>query len=465
MTKRQLWTLIATVIGSGVVLLDGTVVNLALPALASELNAGFSDLQWIVDGYLLSLSSLILLGGSLGDIFGRKKIYVVGLIGFGVSSILCGLAPTPGALIAIRVVQGVFGALLVPGGLAIINTNFSSDGRAVAIGRWAAWSGVAMAIGPPIGGYLVDNISWRWIFFINVPLILICLYLAPANIQESKDEQRRTVDYAGGVLAMASLAAITYGLIEGPGKHWAPSTALPLFFGLPLFFIFLLVEARKPDPMISLRLFTSRNFTGANIATFAMYGGLVGFFFSLVIFLQTNLAYSSTAAGLSLLPVTFILLVLSGRVGNLAARHGPRLFMTSGPILAGGGMIYLLNLSKNSTYYFSLLPGLALFGFGLALTVAPLTITVMGSVRQADSGIASGINNAVARVAGLIVIALLGLFGPNQAFRFAVLLCSALAFTAGIASFFLVRNPKPKTDLKVKTGPPGFACSATKCDD
>lgn len=460
MSKRQFLALIATIIGSGVVLLDGTVVTLALPAIAKDLGASFSDLQWIADGYLLSLSSLILLGGSLGDIFGRKKVYLIGLIGFGASSMLCGLAPDPTSLIITRMVQGVFGALLVPGGLAIINTNFDSALRGLAIGRWAAWSGITTAIGPPLGGYLVDAASWRWIFFINVPLILITFYLAQTNIEESRDENPRSVDYIGALLAMLSLSGIVFGLIEGPPRNWDQVTTASLILGALLFGMFLTFERRRRDPMLNLKLFASRNFTAANISTFAMYGGLSGFFFALIIFLQTNIGYSSTAAGLTLLPVTLILLVLSGRVGKLTSQIGPRLFMTAGPILAASGMISLLNLSKSSSYYFHVLPGILLFGFGLALTVAPLTITVMSSVRQTDSGIASGINNAIARAAGLIVIALLGIFGAEQSYRFTIWFCSALALSAGLLSYILVCNPTPKDQTHVKTGPPGFSCTS-----
>lgn len=440
MTKKQLFTLIATIIGSGIVLLDGTVVNLALPTIARELHANFADLQWIVDAYLLSLSSLILLGGSLGDILGRKRVYTVGLFGFGTVSLLCGFAPTIEVLIAMRILQGIFGALLVPGGLAIINTNFPTNLRGQAIGRWAAWSGIATAIGPLIGGYLVDNVSWRFIFFLNIPFVIVCLILTTVNVKESKDTQSRSVDYLGASLAVLALGAITFGLIEGPGKAWNGFIIASLLVGLIAFGLFLFVESKVKDPMVKLSLFASRNFTGANITTFAMYGGLSGFIFALVIYLQTNMHYSSIKAGISLLPVTALLFALSSRAGSLAGKYGPRLFMTFGPIIAGVGMLVLLRLGPGMSYLGYVLPGILLFGFGLVLTVAPLTITVMSSVNESESGIASGINNAVSRVAGLIVVALLGIFGAAHAYRFTIVLCSILAIVAGICSWGLIRN-------------------------
>lgn len=433
----------ATIIGSGIVILDGTVVNLALPHIAEEMGASFTSLQWIVDGYLLSLSAFILLGGSLGDIFGRKKVYMIGLAGFGVTSLLCGLAPNTFALISIRILQGLFGALLVPGGLAIINTNFLKEERSQAMGRWTAWSALSAAVGPLLGGYIVDVTTWRWIFLINVPLIAVCLVLAHYGIKESKDPNPRQIDAWGAALAVVGLAGITFGLIEGPAKHWNLGVLAILAVGFISFTAFILAERRRKDPMVKLRLFASRNFTGANITTFAMYGALGGFFFALVIYLQSGLGYSGIKAGTSLVPVTITLLLLSGRVGKLAGKYGARLFMTIGPLTSALGMVLLYNLDRSSGYLTGVFPGITLFGLGLAITVSPLVITVMGSVTDSDSGIASGINNAVARVAGLIVIALLGLFGVAEVYQFTIILCASMAALAGVLSFIFIRAESP----------------------
>jgi EmrB/QacA subfamily drug resistance transporter len=438
--SRKTWTLVATILGSGVVFLDGTIVNLALPKISVGLHGHFSDLQWIADGYLLSLSALILLGGSLGDIFGRKRTYLVGLTGFGLVSLLCGLSPSIGFLIAFRIIQGVFGALLVPGGLAIINTNFPRDERGAAIGRWAAWSGILSAIGPLVGGYIIDAISWRWIFFINIPLIIVCGLLAFANVEESKDSRVRRVDGYGAALAAVSLAGITYGLIEGPLNHWQAKSLIPLLGGLLLGLVFLVFESRNRDPMVKLGLFRSRNFTGANLMTFAMYGALAGFMFALVIYMQTKLGYSAIKAGVSLLPVSLMLLFFSSRVGRLSSKLGPRYFLTLGPLLAALGMFLLIGYQPGDSYLWFLLPRVLLFSIGLVLLVAPLTTTVMTSVEDSSSGIASGINNAVSRVAGLVVIALLGLAGTGNTYRFSMILCAIFAAAAGVISYLTIEN-------------------------
>jgi MFS family permease len=414
--------LIATILGSGIVFLDSTVVNLALPSISKDLNASFSDLQWIADGYLLSLSSLLLLGGSLGDILGRKKIYLLGLYGFGILSLLCGVAPNSESLILFRILQGVFGALLVPGSLAIINTNFPLEERGRTIGRWSAWSGATIAIGPLVGGYFIDAANWRWVFFINVPMIIACIFLTKRGVKETKDENARKVDFSGALLAALALSGITYGLIEGPVRDWNGAAIIPLILGLFIAVIFVIYEKKTKDPMIPLGLFKSRNFTGSN--------------------LQTKMGYSAIKAGVSLVPVTILLLFLSGKVGGWSTKYGPRVFMTIGPILAGTGILLLLNLKPGDSYLTYLLPRVILFGIGLSIMVAPLTTTVMTSVVETSSGIASAINNVVSRVAGLVVIALLGLLGTDHVFKFSMLLCGILAISAGLISLVFIHNPR-----------------------
>jgi EmrB/QacA subfamily drug resistance transporter len=387
---------------------------------------------------------LILLGGSLGDIFGRKKMYLLGLAGFGAVSLLCGLSPNVDFLIGFRILQGIFGALLVPGGLAIINTNFPREERGAAIGTWSAWSGILAAIGPLVGGYVIDATSWRWIFFINIPLIIVCFILASRNVEESRDQRVRRVDIGGAAICALSLAGITYGLIEGPVDKWGTKSITALIIGLLAGVAFLWYERRHKDPMIHLSLFRSRNFSGSNIMTFAMYGALAGFMFSLVIYMQTKLGYSAIKAGASLLPVSIMLLLFSRKVGGLSSKYGPRIFMTAGPFIAAAGILLLAGYQPGDSYLWFLLPRVLLFSIGLVLLVAPLTTTVMTSVEESSSGIASGINNAVSRIAGLVVIALLGLLGAEHLFRFSMFLCGLLAASAGLVSFLTIQNrPKP----------------------
>lgn len=451
--KRQTIALIAVVIGSAVAILDGSIVNLALPKIEAEWHSGYSSLQWISDAYLLSLSSLILLGGSLGDIFGRKKVYLIGVAGFGVSSLLCALSPGVEVLIGMRIVQGAFGALLVPGALSIINTTFSSaSDRAHAIGKWTAWSSIAVVISPFLGGWILAVTSWRWIFFINIPLVITCYVLARLAVDESKDRRPRSVDLVGAALGALSLASITYGLIEGPAKHWTAVEIAALVVGVIFFGLFLWCESRRKDPMVKLSLFKSKNFSGANLMTFLMYGALGGFTFAFVIYLQIQLHYSAFMAGLTLLPISICLMLFSGRVGKLSTIYGPRLFMTAGPILAGLGIALLYFLKPGDSFILGILPGVVLFSAGLTLLVSPLTTTVMAAVEKDDSGIASGINNAVARSAGLIVIAALGLLGAAHAYTFATGLCAALAVLGGIISFVLIEKPYKAKDVADQPG-------------
>ncbi len=443
---RKNWVLVATILGSGMVVLDGFVVNLALPSIQASFHAKFSDLQWIVDGFLLSLSALILIGGSLGDIYGRKKIYLIGLFGFTAVSLVCTLAPNSPILIAARVIQGVFGALLVPNGLAIINTNFPKKERGRAIGKWSAWLAIVIPIGPVFGGFLINVASWRWIFLINLPLGFICGYLATKYFKDSQPETARRLDVIGSVLAVIFLAGLTYGLIEGPVNSWAIKSVIALIISTISLLLFIWRERSYQDPIVRFGLFKSRNFSGSNLMTFLMYGALGGFSFILPIYMQTKLGYSAFVAGLSMLPISVLLLTLSSRVGAISAKIGPRLFISVGPLISGLAIISLLGYSPGDSFSLFLIPRTLLFGVGMALLVAPLTSTVMSSVGDEESGIASGINNAVARVAGLVTIALLGIAGQGNIYRFTIVLCAVLAGTAGVVAYITIQNqPKPTT--------------------
>lgn len=432
--------LFAVTLGSSIVLLDGNIVNLALPAMGADLGVGFASMQWISDAYLLSLSALILLGGSLGDIFGHKKVYMVGIVGFGIGSLACALAPTAPLLIAARILQGVFGALLVPGALAIINTNFPIAERSKAVGRWAGWSSIAIVIAPFLAGLILSVASWRLIFLINIPLVIICAFMAVRTVAENKSPHPRNIDYVGASLITASLAGITYGLIEGPVQSWALNTIISLVVGFVSLGLFVWHEKRSRDPMVRMTLFRSRNFFGANLMTFLMYGALGGFMFVLAIHLQTALQYTAFQAGLAVLPVSLFLLFFVGKVGELVPKYGARIFMTAGPLIAAAGVALLAFLKPGDEYITGILPGILLYGAGFALLVSPLITTVMTSVSEHQSGIASGINNAVSRAAGLIVIAILGLFGSEKAYVFAMILCAGMTALAGIASYIYIRN-------------------------
>lgn len=405
-------TLIAMILASGVVFLDGTVVNVALPAIGRELAIGLSGLQWIVAGYALTLAALLIVGGSLGDHYGRKQMLVLGLIGFGIASVVCGLAPTSLTLIVARMAQGVAGALLVPEGLAIISAVFTDDAeRGQAIGAWTGWGGIATVIGPFLGGALVDHASWRWVFFINVPLIVITLLLVLRFVPETRDtDAPKRLDFIGAALIILGLGGISYGLIEGPNRGWAsPAILTPLIGGVIALGCFVVVEARVRNPMVPLGLFRVRNFSGANLATLGVYAALAGALFFVIIYGQNVLHYSALASGATLLPLSAMMLLFASRFGRLSGRYGPRRFMTAGPILTGVGMLLFLLLRPGANYWIALFPATVLLGAGLSVTVAPLTSTAMGSVPSHNSGIASAINNVAARVAGLLAVAGLGI--------------------------------------------------------
>jgi EmrB/QacA subfamily drug resistance transporter len=389
------------------VFLDGTIVNVALPAIRASLHGGLSEQQWVVESYLLTLSSLLLVGGSLGDLLGRRRVFAIGVAAFGVCSLLCAIAPSSGFLIVVRALQGVAGALLVPSTLALIMDAFPESERAAAIGTWTAYTGVATVIGPLGGGALVQAASWRWIFAINVVPVLITLVLLRRVSADTR--QPGHVDVLGAVLCALGLGGPVFALIEQPNYGWTdPRVLIPLVGGLLLFAAFLLWERRSPAPMLPLRLFKIRNFAVGNITTLALYGGLGVATFFLVLFLQQVAGYTPIAAGLSLLPITVIVFALSRRFGALADRIGPHLFMGGGPVVAGLGLLLLERMGPTSDYLTTVFPGIVVFGLGLAATVAPLTATVLSSVEPGHSGLASGVNNAIARVAGLLAIAALG---------------------------------------------------------
>lgn len=401
-------TLIACILGSGIVFVDQTVVNLALPALREDLRASLADQQWVVESYLLLLASLILVGGSLGDLYGQRRIFVIGVAGFGAASVACAVAPSIEVLIAARALQGAFGALLVPSSLAIITTVFGPGERAAAIGSWTAGTSAAIAVGPPLGGLLVDATSWRVIFAMNVPLVLACLWLARA-VPECPGGRARRVDIPGAVLCVLGLAGPTYALIQQPLLGWSdPEVWMPLVGGIGALGAFVAYERRAPYPMLPPSIFRSRNFAVGNVVTLTVYAGLGAASFFIAIFLQEVAGYNAFEAGIALLPITLLLIVLSRRFGALATRTGPRLLMSAGPIVGGIGMLAFTRVDERAEYVSDVLPATLLFGLGLAMTVAPLTATVLQAADRRHAGIASGVNNAIARVASLLAIAAVG---------------------------------------------------------
>jgi EmrB/QacA subfamily drug resistance transporter len=409
-TRAQRFTLLAAILGSTVVFLDSTVVNVALPAIADDLHAGLASQQWVVEAYMLTLVALLLTGGALGDQHGRRLVFLAGLVGFAVTSVACAVAPTDETLIAARALQGVAGALLVPGSLALVAAAYNGPARGRAIGTWTAWTGIATVLGPAAGGALVDALSWRWIFWINLPLIAATVWIVLAGVRESRDEQASSaVDWPGIMLSAVGLGGVVLALIEQPERGWGdPLVWGSLLVGVACIVAFLTWESRSARAMLELSLFRVRNFSVTNAVTLLVYAGLIGGTFYIAIFLQQASGYSALEAGLATMPASLLLFALSPRFGRLSAELGPRLLMCVGPILAGGGMLLLVRVEAEAQYLTQVLPAVLLFGLGLAVTVAPLTTTVLESVGERHAGIASGINNGVSRVAGLLAIAVLG---------------------------------------------------------
>jgi EmrB/QacA subfamily drug resistance transporter len=463
-TAAGRWILLATVLGSGVAMLDATVVNVALPRIAEDLGASMSGLQWTVNAYTLTLAGFILLGGSLGDRFGRRRLFVIGVIWFAAASALCGAAQDVPMLIAARALQGVGGALLAPGSLAIIQASFAPDDRARAVGSWSGLGGVAGAVGPFLGGWLVSAAGWRWVFLLNIPLAAIVIVVALRHVPESRDESAvGRFDLLGAVLAVLALAGVTYALTEAPGGKTAPAVVVAAaVVGIVAGVSFVVVERRRSgdrgagtdrvEPMLPLDVFASRQFSAVNAVTFVVYGGMGVMFFLLVINLQVVAGYSPIASGTALLPVTILLLLLSARAGALAQRIGPRRPMTAGLVLAAAGMLLLTRIGPHTSYVLDVLPAVTLFALGLAGVVAPLTATVLATADVRHAGVASGVNNAVARAAGLLAVAaippLAGLTGDAYAdptafaagFRTSMVVSAVLLAAGAVLTYFTVHD-------------------------
>jgi EmrB/QacA subfamily drug resistance transporter len=448
------WVLGVTVLGSGIALLEATVVNVALPEIGRDLDADVAGLQWIINGYLLTLAALILLGGSLGDRYGRRRIFNLGVIWFTGASALCALAPNAEILIAARVIQGIGGALLTPGSLAIIEATFHREDRAMAIGAWSALGGIAAAIGPLVGGWLIEAVSWRAIFLINIPIGAFVVWAAARHVPETRDPTiTGKLDFRGSALASLALAGITFTVIQAPEDGiGSPIVLAALVLGLASAVAFVRAERRSPEPMLPLSIFDSRQFTSANVVTFVVYAALGGVFFLLVVFLQVALGYSPIAAGAASLPITALMLVLSPRAGALATRIGPRLPLTLGPILIAVAMVMMTGIDPGDSYLGAVLPAIVVFGLGLSLVVAPITATVLAAADERHAGVASGVNNAVARTAQLAAVAglplIAGLSGADyespvaitDGFHMAMLATAVLSLAGGALAWLTISN-------------------------
>ncbi|GIM93817.1 DHA2 family efflux MFS transporter permease subunit [Paractinoplanes toevensis] len=446
------WVLLATVLGTSLAFVDATVVNIALPEIGRSLSAEASGLQWTVNGYALSLASLILLGGSLGDRFGRKRVFMIGIAWFATASLLCGLAPNIELLIGARVLQGIGGALLTPGALAILEASFIRDDRARAIGAWSGLGGIGGAAGPFLGGWLVEAGSWRYIFLINVPVAAFVLWVAARHVPESRNPSAaRRIDVAGVLTGAAGLGGLTYGFtawpMRGPGD---PVVLLALAVGVAGLLAFVLVEHRSPEPMVPLSIFRTTAFAGANLVTLLVYAANGGVFFLVVINLQVVAGFTPLAAGIAMLPATVLMLFLSSRSGALGQRIGPRIPMTVGPLVCAVALVLMSMIGPGTSYLTGVLPAVIIFGLGLSLLVAPLTSTALGSLDDAYAGIASGVNNAVARAAGLLSVAILPLAAGlgagsltvsdqlHPVYRHAMLICAGLMASGSVIAFILI---------------------------
>jgi EmrB/QacA subfamily drug resistance transporter len=444
---------LATVLASGMAMLDATAVNVALPAIGRDLGSSLAGLQWTLSGYTLALASLILLGGALGDRYGRRRVFLIGVVWFAVTSLGCGLAQSTGQLVAMRVLQGIGGALLTPGSLAIIQSSFPPRDRPRAIGAWSALGGIAGLIGPFLGGFLVDAASWRWVFLVNAPLAVVVVLVAVRHVPESRDPGRSgRFDALGAVWGALALGGVTYALIaagDGPGRPQVWGSAV---VGVLAGMAFVVRERRAREPMLPTEVFADREFTGANLSTFVIYGALGGFSFFLVLELQTVLGYTATAAGAAMIPSIVVLSLLSSRAGALAQRTGARLPMTVGPLVAAAGVLWLSRVGPGSSYWVDVLPGSLVSGVGLSLLVAPLTATVLDAAPDHLVGVASGVNNAVARAANLLAVAALpvavGLSGDdyadpatfNAGFHTAMGVCAALMAVGGAVAWRTIRS-------------------------
>ena len=447
-TRKRL-ILAASILGSTIVFVDSTVVNVALPAIRRDLGGGLALQEWVVDAYLLTLGSLLLVGGSLGDLFGGKRVFAIGVAAFGVTSLFCALAPTGNVLIVARGLQGIAGALLTPAALATITAVFSGEERGAAIGTWTAWTGIAFVVGPLVGGYLVTAASWRSIFYINPPLALGTLALVewalPSRI---RTERRARVDVVGGILSLLGLGGPVFALIEEPKRGFGdPLIVATLLGGITLLVLFVAWELRHDAPMLPLRLFRLRNFTFANVETLVVYAALATLTFFLTLFLIQLAGYSPFRSGLATVPITVVMFLLSPRVGRLSMRFGPRLFMGIGPLVCAAALVWMRRLSPGFDYWTELLPPLLVFALGLSLIVAPLTSTVLADAGERDAGIASGVNNAVARVAALLGIAIVGaaIAGANNrldlaGYRLAMAITAGLIGAGGVVGLAGITN-------------------------